>query len=670
MLLYPLLSVGLIIGGLLIVLAWRRRGVRAAPARSDEGRPDVYLSCNHRDRPAAQRIADALHERGVSLLEDKAVLASEGFNDTISGQLDASDAMLVVLGPERLSEWQHRELDYMLERRRRGDDVAMVALLLPGADLPPAVLRSVQVVDLRGGVDAAALDLLAGTLRRAPAAPQRPAAVEDVSPSPRGDDVRFTVYRPAAVPPARWCEMLVFAHRTELPPDAPPGTPSPAERVREEAERLLGARARGYDRLSEDSAVPVARATQLVFVPEIDGVQFNPPRASIDWLDDVHSVLFRLRADDALEGLTARGRLTIYGGPLLLAEMALVIRVSASAAEAAARADAQGSVAPYRRVFASYSHRDERIVRQVEAYARAFGDDYLRDVTALRAGERWDARIARLIEDADVFQLFWSWNALESEYVRREWNHALALGRPHFVRPVYWEEPLPEAPDRDLPPDALRVLHFQRLPFEASAAQPAAPGSRSPSAPPSAPSAPRRPRGLFAAPLGAAAMVMLAIAGVTIVNRVAEPPEQAAPVGEPTPDPGAPTTAPPPPTGSEPVPLADGVAVSPLVAPADNAELRAFARRLSETLAGAAPVVAPVVDSITLEAALSAARRQGARTLLTGTVAPANGDLLVHVRLVDATTSATVVEQRYRTAATADIGALAARIRTDVGRVR
>ncbi len=141
-------------------------------------------------------------------------------------------------------------------------------------------------------------------------------------------------------------------------------------------------------------------------------------------------------------------------------------------------------------------------------------------------------------------------------------------------------------------------------------------------------------------------------------------------MGEPTPDPGAPTTAPPPPTGSEPVPLADGVAVSPLVAPADNAELRAFARRLSETLAGAAPVVAPVVDSITLEAALSAARRQGARTLLTGTVAPANGDLLVHVRLVDATTSATVVEQRYRTAATADIGALAARIRTDVARVR
>jgi serine/threonine protein kinase len=75
----------------------------------------------------------------------------------------------------------------------------------------------------------------------------------------------------------------------------------------------------------------------------------------------------------------------------------------------------------------------------------------------------WDERLLRLIEEADVFQLFWSRHALDSPYVRREYEHALALNRPNFVRPTYWEEPLPSDPARKLPPEALLRLHFQRI---------------------------------------------------------------------------------------------------------------------------------------------------------------------------------------------------------------
>lgn len=68
-----------------------------------------------------------------------------------------------------------------------------------------------------------------------------------------------------------------------------------------------------------------------------------------------------------------------------------------------------------------------------------------------------------MIDEADVFQLFWSSNSMRSAFVRQEWEHALALRRPSFVRPVYWEEPLPEDPEEGLPPDELRRLHFQRI---------------------------------------------------------------------------------------------------------------------------------------------------------------------------------------------------------------
>jgi hypothetical protein len=259
--------------------------------------------------------------------------------------------------------------------------------------------------------------------------------------------------------------LLVFTHRSERAPDAPADEPSPADQVRAEAERVLGTRSRAYSRVAEDSAAPLATGTELRIVPSADGLRFNPPQALLDWTGEVLTAHFQVRADAAMDGETARGDIAIWAGPLLLAEMALVIRVSAAEAEEAERAGVEESAAPYRRVFASYSHRDEPIVAQMEAYARAFGDEYLRDVTRLRSGEYWDARILDMIEQADVFQLFWSWNAMQSEYVQREWQHALSLGRARFIRPVYWEDPLPESADAGLPTDELRALHFQKLPF-------------------------------------------------------------------------------------------------------------------------------------------------------------------------------------------------------------
>ena len=115
-------------------------------------------------------------------------------------------------------------------------------------------------------------------------------------------------------------------------------------------------------------------------------------------------------------------------------------------------------VNPYRRLFASYSHKDQAIVRQFENYAKGVGDRYVRDVLDLRAGEVWNTRLCELIESADVFQLFWSRNSMDSPFVRQEWEHALRIPKPDFVRPVYWEQPFPTR--EGLPPEGLARLHF------------------------------------------------------------------------------------------------------------------------------------------------------------------------------------------------------------------
>jgi hypothetical protein len=52
---------------------------------------------------------------------------------------------------------------------------------------------------------------------------------------------------------------------------------------------------------------------------------------------------------------------------------------------------------------------------------------------------------------------------MTSEFVRREWEFALSRRQPSFIRPTYWEEPLPAAPEKNLPPEELSRLHFQRI---------------------------------------------------------------------------------------------------------------------------------------------------------------------------------------------------------------
>jgi type VI secretion system protein ImpC len=158
------------------------------------------------------------------------------------------------------------------------------------------------------------------------------------------------------------------------------------------------------------------------------------------------------------------GRLSVFLGSILIGEIGLRFRVAPLGAQVSEREpQAPTTARPYRKIFPSYAHADTAIVEQFERYAASVGDSYLRDVTTLRSGEVWDERLGELIAEADVFQLFWSTRSMISPFVRTEWERALALERRHFIRPVYWEDPLPENPAQGLPPPELGRLHFQRI---------------------------------------------------------------------------------------------------------------------------------------------------------------------------------------------------------------
>jgi hypothetical protein len=319
------------------------------------------------------------------------------------------------------------------------------------------------------------------------------------------EDVHFTVYRPRVVRPLEWTPLLAFAHLGEPPLGADP-IEDPIRQVEERARTILGDRIGIYKPVSQDSTVGLPEDAEITFALDLPGFDVDANYQTFLWINAFHMVQFQVRATPRLNGQMARGRLLIHHGIILLAELQLSIRVDAQAPVGARLDEAPASVRPYRKIFPSYSHADTAVVAEFERYVEALGDRYLRDVRELRSGEVWDARLCDFIKEADVFQLFWSHNAMASRYVEREWRYALSLNRPQFIRPTYWEEPMPRR--ADVPPAELGRIHFYPLgkkipvPESAPTAAPAsarslepALGARPPrSAAPPSRSAPAGPR--------------------------------------------------------------------------------------------------------------------------------------------------------------------------------
>jgi hypothetical protein len=545
----------------------------------------LFSTCDETDRPAAEGVADGVHVlRGIvtadGALEPTPALyvapdESPATAAATAAGVPASTAVEVAL----IAPDGARPLGWLVAlyggddaaRRATDAEAALVEVAWPFTLALRAGWQAVRDAGSAGGAWPGLTDAdrelcalarhgVTGELEAAapPAPGPAPAGSEPAPARPVDENVQFTVYRPRRIAPGIWSTVLAFAHLAERREGAAPDEPDPVAEVQRQARQALGDEAGAFGATTEDSGEAIPRAGDLTFALTLPGVEVNPPRRSFRWVEDVHREEFRIRAPAALDGQTVRGGLQVYLGALLVADVALAIRVDGAAARPAAADTEADRGRPYRRIFPSYSHRDEAIVRQVEAYARTMGDEYLRDVTHLRAGEAWDARLRDFIRDADVFQLFWSRNSMASQYVRQEWEYALSLGRSHFVRPTYWETPLPEAPERDLPPPALRALHFQRLPLQAEPADPVSvpppPPAPPPSAPPPAPAArprpapppaerpPARRARRFRLPTAIAALLLVGFLGGTLMFRQGLPPpsgssQPEAPGGLPMTDP-------------------------------------------------------------------------------------------------------------------------------------
>ncbi len=222
-----------------------------------------------------------------------------------------------------------------------------------------------------------------------------------------------------------------------------------------------------------DAAGIVARGTRLTFIPTAPGVVFSPDRAEVVLTKDVHELTFQLRMESApAAAATITGQIDVYAGPLQIALVPLAFNISESGKSATLSAsastpigiEARGSLSVasrgvFNEVFASYSHRDSPVVEACSALYRALGVRVLVDRSELLSGADWRSELEALILRSDLFQLYWSSASAASVEVENEWRLALSLVEKgdRFIRPLFWETPMPAAPE------ALCHLHFGRI---------------------------------------------------------------------------------------------------------------------------------------------------------------------------------------------------------------
>jgi hypothetical protein len=291
---------------------------------------------------------------------------------------------------------------------------------------------------------------------------------------PVEERLAFTASYPPNVLAERWYPLVVYVHLAALQDQV-------ANAIREEAGAGGSLPSISLARATRG----VARGTLLTLTPRVEGLQFNPPSATVAWFEDVQDTHFRFLApaDQVEQSLVGVLEITVGSLPIAHLGMAINIRADPAAAGAAPLAPQHATV--YQDGFASYSSQDAAIVQACRAVYWGLGIHLAVDKQTLRAGQQWDPALRAIIEQCDLFQLFWSQAASTSTPVRNEYEFALRqLPRKGkgFIRPVVWEPTPPQIPS-DLkrfnfaPLDLAALARLSHLPIASAPSSPAPPAS-------------------------------------------------------------------------------------------------------------------------------------------------------------------------------------------------
>jgi hypothetical protein len=112
----------------------------------------VFLSYSSLDGETAAKIARGIKSSNVPMFfAGWSIAPSESIIDRINDALAVNDTIVVLLSPNSIaSRWVHRELNAALMQQLRGQDIAIVPVLIEDCTIPETLVE-IKYIDMRGG---------------------------------------------------------------------------------------------------------------------------------------------------------------------------------------------------------------------------------------------------------------------------------------------------------------------------------------------------------------------------------------------------------------------------------------------------------------------------------------------------------------------------------------
>jgi hypothetical protein len=476
----------------------------------------IYISYDRDDAERARWLYNALADRlgAERLWMDKVLVPGERFPEQTEFALRGTSTMLVVMGPNWLTKAQQRgstdpivhEISVALRRGIRVVPVLVDGASMPrAADLPdevkilahrrpieikswegsstpnieqlldalnpppvfqqaermePVGPRRVRFPDVTVPISAAigfvvglgvavgraagkVIDAVEGLATRTPAPAPPPVGATE----PLADELKCSIFAPAHVHPGGCVLVQVFAH-----------SPGDAQQVDKLATTFDSETVLRATRFLDHG---VARGSQLAFQLTVPNAIVDETVPKLMWRGTPESVQFVVKIPENIGETNLVGTVLVSQNGVPFGDVKFLIRVvTAEEPVAASGGGPKQRWKRYRFAFISYASPDRaEVLKRVQMLQRV-SIEFFHDLLSLEPGERWAKQLYKNIDKSDVFFLFWSTAAKNSEWVMKEVRYAIQrkagdeFAHPEIV-PVIIEGPPPVPP-----PPELQHLHF------------------------------------------------------------------------------------------------------------------------------------------------------------------------------------------------------------------
>jgi TIR domain len=258
-------------------------------------------------------------------------------------------------------------------------------------------------------------------------------------------DADVTVFAPSVAPPGDEVLVQVFVHT----PDQ--------QMLAQAAKRIEPA---AVSVASNPLELPLRPGDSIKVTLEGGAATAAEPVQSAKWNGRWVCFYFMLQLPPARAERTLTSKLRVFVNGTPAGIVVFRIKVMPNAPDLLPSVASQEARA-LRRHFLSYASEDRVAVLKAAQTMSALKLEFFQDLLRLSPGERWQQRLFMEIEKCDIFLLFWSRHAQQSEWVIREAEHALRCSRSAPAdRPIEIVPVLLEGPPPPLPPASLSEIHF------------------------------------------------------------------------------------------------------------------------------------------------------------------------------------------------------------------